>query len=106
MHACTHTHKQKDQLYRTVHRHHERIPVHANKIANKFDEHCTNYAKCERISLNSARMNSNLTTACWQLWQDANPELGKFTLTVQKQVYLQIMLYSVFLGGCVVGSRR
>ncbi len=57
-------------------------------------------------------MTHDMMTICWKQWQEAaqlfaditkeleiaDPTLGLLALSVQKQVYLQIVLYMVFLG--------
>ncbi len=58
-------------------------------------------------------LNTILFVVCWEVWQEvaalltnlikelwlANLSLGVFQLVVQRQVYLQILLYAAFLAG-------
>ncbi len=75
-----------------------------------FDDYCQDYAEREAVSLNFVcmmmMMMMMMMTICWKHWQDAaqllvdmtkeleiaDPTLGLLTLSVQKQVYLQIVL--------------
>ncbi len=84
----------------------------ATWISNNFDECCQEIAVCLGCSLNVARVNTNIMITCWKDWQYTlllltelinelwlkNPLLGAIALSIQKQVYLQILLYSAFLG--------
>ncbi len=87
----------------------------AAQISNNFDDRCWEVTIRQGCSLNAARVNTSIMITCWKDWQDAallltdlinelllrDPLLGAIALTVQKQVYLQILLYGAFLG---VGS--
>ncbi len=92
--------------------HHERLSKMANRIYNNFNEHCREIAIHQGWSLNAARVNTSIMIVCWKDWQDASllltdlinelwlkhPYIGALALTIQKQVYLQILLYGTFLG--------
>ncbi len=93
-------------------KHRRRLMKQANRIVLAFDEYCQDHAKWEAVSLNFMRMTHDMMTICWKQWQDvaqlfaditkelkiADPTLGLLALSVQKQVYLQIVLYMAFLG--------
>ncbi len=93
--------------------HRKRLMRQANRIALAFDDYCQDYAEREVVSLNFACITHNMMTICWKQWQEvgqlfadltkeleiADPTLGLCALSMQKQVYLQIVLYAAFLGG-------
>ncbi len=93
--------------------HRDQILSFANKITCRFDNVCRGVAAKEGWSLNAAKLNTNMIIACWRLWQEAavlfanllqellvvNTNLGIHQLCVQRQAYLQILLYASFLGG-------
>ncbi len=104
---------QADPLIPVTDEHHKHLMRQANRIALAFNEYCQDYAEWEVVSLNFARITHDIITICWKQWQEvrqlfaditkeleiADPTLGLCALSVQKQVYLQIVLYTAFLGG-------
>ncbi len=91
----------------------KRLIKQANRIALAFDDYCQEYTEREAVSLNFTRITHDMMTVCWKQWQDAgqlfadmtkelelaDPTLGLCALSMQKQVFLQIVLYAAFLGG-------
>ncbi len=73
---------------------------------------CREIAIHQGWSLNATRVNTSMMVECWKEWQEASllitdlinklwlehPYIGALVLCIQKQVYLQILLYVTFLG--------
>ncbi len=88
----------------------------ANKILQTFSTHCQTVAQHAGISLTHAKICSNILIVCWQEFQEAaslysdmirevlknlpDPDLiGACQLGILRQLYHQILIYDVFLGG-------
>ncbi len=92
--------------------HRMRLLKMSDRIGTSFNERCREIAVRKGCSLNVARVNTSIMVICWKDWQDASllltglanellaktPSIGAVALSIQKQVYLQILLYSTFLG--------
>ncbi len=84
----------------------------SNWIYHTFNECCREIAIRQGWSLNAALVNTSIMIECWKDWQDTSllltdlinelwlkrPYIGALVLCIQKQVYLQILLYTTFLG--------
>ncbi len=92
--------------------HFKRIVDKVNRIAGSFESYCKNYAVEHKINTHFAMMNINIMVVCWKQCEEAavlltdlvhellldGPTLGVFQMINQRQVYLQILLYTAFLG--------
>ncbi len=91
--------------------HRERLFTIAHRIFKAFIVRCRALAIRRGWSLNAMHVNANMMVECWREWQDASlliidlinelwlkqPYIGVLALIIQKQVYLQILLYVSFL---------
>ncbi len=91
----------------------------AHRASDRFEEFCKK--KANELTMNRAHVciNTNILTICWNKCQEAallfldlcaeekliDPNLGAMALAIQKQAYLQIFLYALFLGSSEMGLK-